>query len=89
MSESEFEPYTEEELATAKRISDSAHVVEWVAKVRRHEQRLMKEVEALKELVRELVKFTGHDKACAELLTGAACTCGIRRLYDKVDRFVD
>jgi hypothetical protein len=52
----------------------------------------------LEELVRELVKFTGHDKACNELrqdelpvdtAVKLECTCGIRRLYAKVDELID
>lgn len=58
---------------------------------------------ALEELIRELVKFTTHDPACEEALkkelvnvavgevsiSPPRCTCGIRRLYAKIDELVD
>lgn len=66
------------------------------------------EIEALKELIVELVIFTAHDKSCAmdgnpygttpSLTIGLddqvryhslVCTCGLNKVYDKVDRFID
>lgn len=49
-------------------------------------------ISKLEELVRELVKFTGHDKACAEVGVSPArsgCTCGIRKLYERIDELMD
>lgn len=47
-------------------------------------------MKALEDLIAELVKFTRHDEACAELKDeDAPCTCGLRRVYEKVDELVE
>lgn len=81
---------------TAQRIAQRADLIDWIVKVKAHEARLMEEKAALEELVRELVKFTDHDGACAEKKEWNCqssdpppqCTCGIRRLYEKIDELV-
>jgi hypothetical protein len=50
------------------------------------------QISKLEELIRELVKFSGHDGACAELGQRPArsgCTCGIRKLYERIDDLME
>lgn len=49
-------------------------------------------ISKLEELVRELVKFSGHDPACTEMGQRPArggCTCGIRKLYERIDELME
>jgi hypothetical protein len=62
--------------------------VDFTVTVANQKERISK----LEELVRELVKFSGHDPACAEMglrPARSACTCGIRKLYERIDELME
>jgi hypothetical protein len=71
----------------AKTVADQK---EWISKLEALVHEVKGRVVKLEELIRGLVKFTGHDPACVRLSPSrGGCNCGFRKLYERIDELID